>query len=114
MPAPKKYFNDNVKFPRLSRKQDLRYRLTEKDIAEIVALRKEHTQQYIATKFKISTATVAYYTNPEFRKKQMLKNAKHRHPTNNARLREIRKLQGDKFKEYHAVYKRNKQITKQK
>ena len=115
MPAPKKYFKDDVKFPRLPRKYDLRYKLSEDDIAEIVKLRKNHTQQYIATIFNISTSTVAYYTNTEYRKKTMLRNAKHRHPQDNERIRERRKIRGDSMKEYLAVNLRNqrkKQLIK--
>lgn len=114
MPAPKKYFNDNVKFPKLPRKYDLRYKLSKDDIAEIVKLREKHTQQYIATKFNISTSTVAYYTNLEYRKKTMLRNAKHQHPQNNKRIRERRKIRGNKMREYLAVNLRNqrkKQLT---
>ena len=111
MPRPKKYFNDNVKYPRLPRKYDLRYKLSKDDIVEIVKLRKKHTQQYIATKFNISTSTVQYYTNPEYRKKAMLQNAKHRHPHNNKRIRERRKIGGNKMREYLAVNLRNQQKT---
>lgn len=112
MPAPKKYLNDVVKFPRLQRKYDLRYKLSKNDIAKIVKLRVKHTQQYIANKFNISTSTVAYYTNPEYRKKTMLRNAKHKHSHNNKRVRERRKIKGNKIKEYLAVNLRNQRKKK--
>lgn len=113
MPAPKKYLNNNVKFPRLSRKYDLRFKLSIKDIKQIVRLKKKNTLRYIADKFNISTSTVLYYTNSEYRKKQMAKNAKnHGIIKNNKRKREIRQIGGIKMKEYLAVSLRNQRFNK--
>ena len=58
---------------------DKRYKLTSKDIEEINVLRGQgKTLKDIAKYFKISQATVLYWTDKKQREKQRLKNAKRR------------------------------------
>ena len=56
---------------------DKRYKLTSKDIEEMNVLRSQgKTLKDVAKHFKISQATVLYWTDEEYRNKQRLKNAK--------------------------------------
>ena len=58
---------------------DKRYKLTSKDIEEINVLRGQgKTLKDLAKYFKISQATVLYWTDKKQREKQRLKNAKRR------------------------------------
>ena len=58
---------------------DKRYKLTSKDIEEMNVLRGQgKTLEDLAKHFKISQATVLYWTDEEYRNKQRLKNAKRR------------------------------------
>ena len=58
---------------------DKRYKLTSKDIEEMNILRGQgKTLEDVAKHFKISQATVLYWTDEEYRNKQRLKNAKRR------------------------------------
>ena len=58
---------------------DKRYKLTSKDIEEITVLRGQgKTLKDLAKYFKISHATVLYWTDKKQREKQRLKNAKRR------------------------------------
>ena len=55
---------------------DKRYKLTSKDIEEMNVLRGQgKTLEDLAKYFKISQATVLYWTDEEYRNKQRLKNA---------------------------------------
>ena len=58
---------------------DKRYKLTSKDIEEMNVLRGQgKTLEDLSKNFKVSQATVLYWTDKKQRKKQRLKNAKRR------------------------------------
>ena len=103
-----KYLNKNCIYPKLERKYDLRFKLSIKQIKQIKILRKKgFIQQLLADKFGVCRATIQYYTDFEYYRIQKEKNKKSKSKENLQRRKEVRKIKGDKFLEYHAIYKRN-------
>ena len=55
----------SVKYPRISREDDLRIKLSDKQISSIRSLRKKgKTLEYLAKKFHVSVALIHYRTKP--------------------------------------------------
>lgn len=108
-PINRKYPDDaKMKNPRIPRELDKRYKLMEEDIKEIRDMYKGggHTHQSLADIFGVSTSTICYYVNDDFRRYQMEKNAKHIHP-NKEKYREYIKRKKSilekEFKLYNAI-----------
>ena len=61
-------------------KNDLRYKITQKDVDKMRRLRADGlTYARIGKQFNVSYSTALYWCNDESRKKQRLKNAKRKH-----------------------------------
>jgi orotate phosphoribosyltransferase-like protein len=100
-----------MKYPKLPRKYDLRFKLTEADIKRIQALRKQGiTIKKLSEIFKVSVTTIGYYIYPKMRKAIMEKNRKRRwkNPNYNKNKRRIRNIQYKKHRKYltELMYKR--------
>lgn len=106
-----------IKFPKYSRKQDLRYKLTKKQIADIQTCYIPYvfTIPMLAKIFRVSTVAIFYWVNESYRKRNrtmaVITNRKRYSTEQNAiytkRYKERKmKLQPIKFTEYRLNVKK--------
>ncbi len=95
-------------YPKLVRKMDRRYKLSDIQIAIIKKLREEGwSTTRLSKKYGVSTCTISYHTNPEVNTRMKAKNAKRRHDKTdedkekyNANKRRIRAIMYDTMRPY--------------
>jgi hypothetical protein len=83
------------KFPRLPRKYDRRYKLSEKQIQSIKKLKKDGLSvKVLAKRFKVSGTTICYYVYPDVMARMKEKNRKRIHlPKDKERYNENKRRQ---------------------
>lgn len=109
---------NKLKYPGVLWSNDLRRKLTKVDISLIKVLRNlGYTYKFIAKNFKVTTETIKYHTNEEFRKKRIDKAKKYntlKYYSNKDYYRKINRItsnrlyQDPRIKEFRKEYAKSR------